>query len=159
MTTSPPGSLSAPVGPCPRCAGQLAPEGGATSFHCGACTGTFIRREVLERFLESFKSVGASGGYRTAARPVDEPTSLRGRGAWEPEVRYLMCPLCARPMSRQNFARKSGILVDHCPPHGTWFDAGEARAVAEWVAQGGELVEAKPASARPKVDIVALLRR
>lgn len=164
MATTPPGSAAPAVGPCPRCSAALAPEGGGTSFHCNACTGTFIRREVLERFLESFKSVGATGGYRTAARTVvDEPNSLRGRGAWEPEVRYLMCPLCIRPMMRQNFARKSGILVDHCAPHGTWFDAGEARAVAEWVAQGGQLKpeaeQDKPAISRTKVDIIALLRR
>jgi Zn-finger nucleic acid-binding protein len=115
---------------------------------------------VLEQYLRGFQAVGPTGGYRTAAKPI-EPSSdgVRGRGAWEAEVRYLMCPMCTRPMTRQNFARRSGILVDVCPPHGTWFDAGESRAVAEWVAQGGQIAEPKTPVTRPKVDIIALLRR
>lgn len=38
---------------------------------------------------------------------------------------YLSCPTCGGPMVRKNFEKVSGIMVDTCPKHGTWFDAGE----------------------------------
>lgn len=33
-------------------------------------------------------------------------------------------------MTRGAFARSSPVVVDVCPAHGTWFDAGELRAAA-----------------------------
>jgi len=38
---------------------------------------------------------------------------------------YLSCPTCGGPMVRKNFEKVSGVMVDTCPKHGTWFDAGE----------------------------------
>ena len=43
-------------------------------------------------------------------------------------------------MHRRNFGRKSGIIVDHCRPHGYWFDARELESVLRWVQKGGEVV-------------------
>lgn len=40
-------------------------------------------------------------------------------------------------MNRVNFGRRSGVIVDVCRAHGTWFDAGELVAALEFVAQGG----------------------
>jgi len=40
-------------------------------------------------------------------------------------------------MNRVNFGRKSGVVVDVCKVHGTWFDAGELTQAVEWVASGG----------------------
>jgi hypothetical protein len=36
-------------------------------------------------------------------------------------------------MNRVNFARVSGVILDVCPPHGAWFDAGELRAIRTFV--------------------------
>src|SRR5262249_42442162 len=45
-------------------------------------------------------------------------------------VRYLRCPICDEAMNRAIFGRKSGIVIDVCAKHGTWFDHGEvARAM------------------------------
>jgi Zn-finger nucleic acid-binding protein len=40
-------------------------------------------------------------------------------------------------MTRMNFGRHSGIVVDVCRSHGTWFDRGELDAVLEFVRAGG----------------------
>ncbi len=42
----------------------------------------------------------------------------------------LECPRCRTPMTRGAFSRSSAVVVDVCPAHGTWFDAGELRAAA-----------------------------
>jgi Zn-finger nucleic acid-binding protein len=39
-------------------------------------------------------------------------------------------------MNRINFGHRSGVIVDVCGRHGTWFDAGELTRVLEWIASG-----------------------
>lgn len=51
-------------------------------------------------------------------------------------MRYLRCPVCNEVMSRVNFARVSGVILDVCRPHGAWFDAGQLRAVRRFVRGG-----------------------
>ena len=52
-------------------------------------------------------------------------------------VRYVPCPTCAKLMNRVNFGKQSGIILDCCAAHGTWFDADELRRVVEFVRDGG----------------------
>jgi Zn-finger nucleic acid-binding protein len=40
-------------------------------------------------------------------------------------------------MNRKNFGGMSGVVVDVCKKHGTWFDEGELPRVLEFVASGG----------------------
>jgi Zn-finger nucleic acid-binding protein len=40
-------------------------------------------------------------------------------------------------MNRVNFGKRSGVIVDACAQHGTWFDADELRRVVEFVRDGG----------------------
>ena len=40
-------------------------------------------------------------------------------------------------MNRINFARCSGVIVDVCRGHGTWFDASELREIVEFIRGGG----------------------
>jgi len=54
-----------------------------------------------------------------------------------PTVRYVPCPLCAKLMNRINFGKRSGVVVDSCAKHGTWFDGDELRRVVEFVRDGG----------------------
>ena len=50
---------------------------------------------------------------------------------------YVRCPTCSEMMNRRQFADGSGIVLDVCRLHGTWLDAGELRAVVEFVEKGG----------------------
>jgi hypothetical protein len=53
-------------------------------------------------------------------------------------------------MNRQNFLKRSGVIVDTCLHHGTWFDDDEARRAGEYVAAGGkEPLEAEERDAKP----------
>jgi Zn-finger nucleic acid-binding protein len=40
-------------------------------------------------------------------------------------------------MNRINFARCSGVIVDVCKGHGTWFDRDELSHIVEFIRQGG----------------------
>jgi len=40
-------------------------------------------------------------------------------------------------MNRINFAGCSGVVIDWCKEHGTWFDHSELRQVVEFVQAGG----------------------
>lgn len=40
-------------------------------------------------------------------------------------------------MNRINFARCSGVIVDICKGHGTWFDRDELSRIVEFIRSGG----------------------
>jgi Zn-finger nucleic acid-binding protein len=40
-------------------------------------------------------------------------------------------------MNRVNFARCSGVVVDVCKGHGTWFDRDELSQIVEFIRGGG----------------------
>jgi len=49
-----------------------------------------------------------------------------------------------------NFARCSGVIVDVCRSHGTWFDAHELHRIVHFIRDGGM----DRARAKEKADIV-----
>jgi Zn-finger nucleic acid-binding protein len=100
---------------------------------CPACAGVWIDPATFTRVCT------------TAAAQADA-LALLGAPRTQPErtVRYVRCPLCDRQMARRNYARRSGVIVDFCDPHGLWFDHDELRRVVEFVRAGG-LREARQA--------------
>lgn len=95
---------------------------------CVACGGVFVdpmslSRLVRERRIESEADVRGT------------PRKRREREA--EAVFYRPCPVCETVMSRKNFGRNSGVIVDVCTAHGTFFDPEELTAVLEFVASGG----------------------
>lgn len=117
--------LDATDAPCPRCNLPLEVAAGTGSrvHECARCGGMFVPREVLAEILCSAEQ---GGGLRESAP----------RAALDP-VRYVPCPLCHASMNRVNFGRFSGVIVDVCKMHGTWFDAGELTRVIAFAASGG----------------------
>ncbi|HTQ07715.1 MAG TPA: zf-TFIIB domain-containing protein [Polyangiaceae bacterium] len=113
---------------CPSCSAPLHGFGGGsgTLAECAACGGQFVEHALLADLLERrehFRSVPR------ALPPRQNP--LAG------PVRYLACPICRTRMNRNNFGGTSGIVVDTCPHHGVWFDAGELPRILEFVQAGG----------------------
>ncbi len=53
------------------------------------------------------------------------------------KVNYVPCPECKQLMNRINFARCSGVIVDVCKGHGTWFDRDELSRIIEFIRGGG----------------------
>ena len=45
-------------------------------------------------------------------------------------------PTCGELMNRTNYSRRSGVIIDICPGHGTWFDHGELAGILKWIRDG-----------------------
>jgi Zn-finger nucleic acid-binding protein len=54
-------------------------------------------------------------------------------------------------MNRVNFARCSGIVVDVCKGHGTWFDRDELQQIVEFIRGGG--LEAARAKEKQQLSV------
>lgn len=138
-------ALSAEVGgqACPDC--KLPLQGfktGAGSLQaCERCGGQMVSHGLLRALVEEREALGSALPSSAAARanPLRDP------------VRYRACPSCQQLMNRKNFGGASGIIVDVCSLHGTFFDAGELPRVLAFVRHGG-LAKARAAlrdAARP----------
>ena len=117
--------LDATDAPCPACRRPLevAPGGESGLHECPRCGGMFVSPEALAAIVVRAELGGALGER--------EGEIAAGRARMLGDVRYRMCPLCHSSMNRVAFGRASGVIVDVCKLHGTWFDAGElTRAVA-----------------------------
>ncbi|MBS2013496.1 MAG: zf-TFIIB domain-containing protein [Deltaproteobacteria bacterium] len=135
--------LDATDAPCPRCRAADASGSGAgrgsaleavaghdSRLHeCPRCGGMFVPVAALAEILQRAELGGALRGPEAAG-------AGRASRVLE-EVRYLSCPLCHVSMNRVNFGRLSGVIVDVCKVHGTWFDAGELTRLIAFAAAGG----------------------
>ena len=117
--------------PCPGCKAEMrAVRVGTTSFHeCSSCAGSWLTADAFSQLCTSREERGAmaalvSGGGH-AVRTVS--------GA----VRYVACPICKKTMNRQNFGRRSGVIIDVCKGHGVWFEQSELQSVLAFVDSGG----------------------
>ncbi len=121
--------LDATDAPCPRCRAHLevAHDDVANVHECPRCGGTFVPADALASIV---RSAEAGGPVSTLGRSEGEPGPLE-------EVKYLLCPQCHTTMNRVNFGRLSGVIVDVCREHGTWFDAGELTRIVSFAASGG----------------------
>jgi Zn-finger nucleic acid-binding protein len=115
---------------CPDCKLPLSTfKAGAGQLQaCGRCGGQMVTHGLLRALLEQREVLGAavpSPGEAPRGNPLKDP------------VRYRPCPSCQLLMNRKNFGGASGIIVDVCVRHGTFFDAGELPRVLEFVRRGG----------------------
>lgn len=131
--------LDATDAPCPRCDKPLSVAGGeraegleitAMLHECLGCGGIFLDNKSLEAI------VAKQGHAPHQAAGVAHVAPAASRHALDP-VHYVKCPLCRAIMNRVNFGKRSGVIVDVCKAHGTWFDAGELTRAIEFVARGG----------------------
>ena len=119
---------------CPRCSGSLTVTAiGAAFFEeCGACGGVWVDAQSFQQICQSREQQAAFVG---AGSPL-APPSL-GTADHHETVQYVKCVVCAQLMNRMNFARHSGVVVDVCKRHGTWFDRDELRRIVEFIRDGG----------------------
>lgn len=107
---------------------------GATPMHeCSACAGTWLSTTVFADLCMNREERGVAmtlvGARSTGmASPADRSGAV---------TRYLPCPACSKLMNRSNFAHRSGVLVDVCKGHGTWFERGELTRVLTFIEEGG----------------------
>lgn len=118
------------MGPCPRCHLKLGQVriGPTTVAECGKCHGLWL--DVV-----SFQKICAESEKTSAA--LEAPAVSRPPAQKVEVIRYLRCPQCDKLMHRVNFGNCSGVIVDICKGHGTWFDCDELRRIIEFIQRGG----------------------
>lgn len=106
--------------------------GGSAMRECESCGGLWLDVAAFEQISADRERQAAVLGL---ASPLEEHP--RDPTAKEIKVRYFPCPECGQLMNRINFARCSGVIVDVCRGHGTWFDRQELRGIIEFIRAGG----------------------
>lgn len=116
---------------CPRCEGSFSPVrvGDVELLECGGCGGAWMQPGPFERVCAEREAQSA-----VLARSLDE---TRVPAAKAEQIRYLPCPECEKHMNRVNFAKYSGVIMDVCKEHGTFFDRDELRRIVSFIRDGG----------------------
>jgi len=116
-------------------------EATGTLLNCRKCGGQFVEHALLRSLLEHNELTGLA----FADAPYQKPpkTSVE-------RVHYRPCSVCQQMMNRKNFGGASGVIVDVCARHGTWFDAGELPQVLAFVKSGGLVRERQRAEERQR---------
>jgi Zn-finger nucleic acid-binding protein len=116
---------------CPDCLVPLEAmkEPAGTLLACRKCGGQFVEHALLRSLLEQYETTGLAFPDAPYHKPVP-------KAALE-HVHYRKCTVCQQMMNRKNFGTTSGVIVDVCSKHGTWFDPGELPQVFEFVKSGG----------------------
>ncbi len=118
---------------CPRCAVDMSSVmiGAAPMRECGRCEGLWLDTPVFQLICAHREQQSAVlGEGSVAAAHQTAPASAE-------KVRYVPCPHCGQLMNRINFASCSGVIVDVCKGHGTWFDRDELSAIVQFIRDGG----------------------
>jgi Zn-finger nucleic acid-binding protein len=117
---------------CPRCRAEMnaVTVGNTALAECARCGGVWADQSAFDQIRADQERQSAVLGM--AADPPEA-----GAGADPELVRYVPCPHCGKLMNRVNFARCSGVIVDSCKAHGTWFDRDELRRIVEFIRGGG----------------------
>lgn len=118
--------------PCPRCQTALRPRlvGDIVIDECGKCLGLFLDQVAIKRVISDRQQARAAALLGALPRHEVQPLPPGAR-------MYIKCPSCHVVMNRKLFAAGSGVIVDVCRAHGTFFDVGELPAIIEFVMQGG----------------------
>jgi Zn-finger nucleic acid-binding protein len=136
---------------CPDCQLPLKAfaDDSGTLHACEQCGGQLVSHGLLRALLESREVLGSAVGSVVDA-PRDNPLAK--------PVRYRPCPACQQMMNRKNFGSTSGIIIDICSVHGSFFDAGELPRVLEFVRRGGLLRAKAAAQASQRPSSAGLLK-
>jgi Zn-finger nucleic acid-binding protein len=145
---------------CPRCRVALGKilVGKTPLRECDLCDGLWVD-------MASFEQICADREQRSAVLGAANFAAARKNVSAPGIVRYVPCPECGQLMNRVNFARCSGVVVDVCKGHGTWFDRDELTLIVEFIRDGGldearsrEKAQLEEASRRLQLEQLAAAR-
>lgn len=129
---------------CPRCQVKMQSLrlGSTVVEECDRCQGLWLDVQSFEQICADREQQAAVLGGASIA-----PSSS---ASFENQIRYVACPKCTKLMNRVNFARCSGVIVDVCRGHGTWFDRDELSRIVEFIRGGG--LEASRAKEKASIE-------
>ena len=121
-----------PTRSCPRCRNgmQSVVIGATVVRECSQCEGLWVD-------VASFEKICADREQQSAVLGAASPAPTHSASDAVSKVSYVPCPECAQLMNRVNFAKCSGVIVDVCKGHGTWFDCNELSRIVEFIRGGG----------------------
>ena len=119
---------------CPCCVRAMHPRevGGLVVHECGKCHGLWAPKD---RFTVLVDRAAEAARARVAAGQPLAPRVAGGNPA-KSQVEYRRCPACDALMTRRNYQKRSGVIIDQCHDHGTWLDANELEQIAGFVLSG-----------------------
>jgi Zn-finger nucleic acid-binding protein len=117
---------------CPRCHEHLivVSVGATELLECATCDGIWVEAGAFEQICRDGEAQAAVLHRGPRVSPADVPAPRTRR-------MYRPCPRCRKLMNRVNFGRLSGIVLDVCRGHGTFFDRGELHGVVRFIQSGG----------------------
>lgn len=119
--------------PCPGCGARMTPRstGGALFDECDHCGGLWLAPATIDQMATQAQT-------RAYLKPFDPPPKATpSSGAGTGGILYRRCPQCDKPMNRTGYAIGSGVVLDLCKSHGTYFDNGELTRVFSFIESGG----------------------
>lgn len=124
----------APTLKCPGCKSdmQTVKVGDTAMSECPQCSSLWLDAPTFSRLCVSREERGAVIAFVDVTKTEAQTLSVSNNA-----VRYVPCPVCKTMMNRQNFGRRSGVIVDVCKGHGVWFEAHELQAVLAFIDSGG----------------------
>lgn len=117
---------------CPNCHKPLnvVIDDGAQVHACPDCKGAWVgfddEKKLMEIIPETF-TVDELRRLRKLYQPLGRVEAVKMRA----------CPVCSDLMYRRNWGDHSGVIVDKCEKHGTWYDEGEVAKIREYIKLGG----------------------
>jgi Zn-finger nucleic acid-binding protein len=115
---------------CPRCETPLSSvlTGHYPVHECKGCGGLWLDKKTFQEICTHEEAQEAVLGCQNQA--VGPAVQLKTRRA------YIPCPECRKLMNTKNFSG-SGIVLDWCRDHGSWFDRGELQKIISFIRNGG----------------------
>lgn len=119
---------------CSCCQRWMVPRevAGLVVMECPQCQGLWAPGKTFDGLVDRAIAVA---GARTGKDDVAAPR-VDGDNPAANAVEYRRCPTCDALMSRNNFRKRSGVVIDQCHEHGTWLDANELERIAGFVLSG-----------------------
>ncbi len=140
---------------CPRCESHpnllVEVVAGYPIERCPECEGLWVSEDIVEKVYsdrQNRDSLIAASSKKAVASTLSSGAPIKPEG-------YIKCPECGKMMNRTNFGRFSGVIIDFCSGHGTWYDADELHRIIEFIEAGGLEKKAQ----REKEELMEELRR
>lgn len=117
---------------CPGCGAAMTPRsiGNSVFDECDACGGLWLSPDAAV-------AVTVEAEARALLRPFDAPAPEGSEPAPSESLAYRRCPACCKHMNRVSSGAGSGVVVDACKQHGTYFDRGELSHLFTYIERGG----------------------
>lgn len=118
---------------CPRCeiGLRLATVGKQSLNMCDRCGGLWVDKNTFQDICTKQEDQEAVLGFQV------EPQAPPGTREHKTRRAYIPCPQCGKLMNQKNFSDCSGVVLDWCRDHGSWFDRIELQQVVTFIRNGG----------------------